>query len=141
MPHHYAAETAVYKVAKRHQVNRIENTIRVVYSRQRLVTVNRSVAMSGKMFANRHYSAIFEPLRISTSESRHPLRVLAERAIADNRIGRIGIDIKHRSQIHMNANLATFARHLPAILIQQLRVGNGSESHTVWKTRGIAETH
>ncbi len=122
MPGHDARHTGSDIVAKRHKFGLFELLCRAVEHRKRMVRVGIRVAVSGKMFADRHDAAIGQSTRKSHSKTAYPLGILAKRTIADDRVARVGIDIEHRGEVDSYAEFAALSRHFASVVIQQIVV-------------------
>ena len=128
-------------VAKRHEFGLFELLCRAVEHRKRMVRVGIRVAVSGKMFADRHDAAIGQSTRKSHSKTAYPLGILAKRTIADDRIAWVGIDIEHRGEVDSYAKFAALSRHFASVVIQQIVVGNSSQTDVIGEARRVGHTH
>ena len=141
MSHHYPSDASLYSLTKRIKFDAIQTGTVEVQFRQSLVRINFRISMSGKMFAYRQHSPIFQSSCIRYHFISHPLRVTTERTKINYRIQRIVIHICHRGKIHLHPHRMTLTGHLLAISIQQRIILYAPQHTVVRKRRCIFQPH
>jgi hypothetical protein len=76
--------------------------------RQREMGIEVGVAVPGKVLGRRHHAAALKPLDHGDAQSSHPLGVVAERAVADDGIVRVRVDVHDRREIALDPRRRAF---------------------------------
>ena len=90
----------------------IESFLIKVNRRQCLMRILSGISMSRKMFSTREYSSAVLPFYKSNCLICHVLFIFSKRAIPNDRVQWIGIDIYHRSKIKMHPYPSTMLCYL-----------------------------
>ena len=91
-------------LAERHELDASEPVWRMLDDREVEVRVDRRVAMSREMLATRRDAIVLQPADDRCAERRHHLGRFGERAIADDRILRVGMDVEDGRVIERDAD-------------------------------------
>ena len=97
--------------------------------------------MSGKVFHAGYQTFALHSECVGRSLFPYDLRVFAKAAHPDNRVGRVGIDIGNRCEIHMDAHSQALLRDLLAHIINQFVVGDGAKRHLIRIGDGVFKSH
>ncbi len=88
--------------AERHQLDRLEPRPFVLDDRQRVVRIDVRIAVSGKVFAARRDARALQPAYDRATETRHGARGGGQRAIADDGVGLVRMDVEHRRVVEVD---------------------------------------
>src|SRR5579872_36899 len=91
--------------------------------------------MPGKMLGRRSDAGAAQPSDRSTDEKRNGMRVVAERAQTDDRVGGIRIDIGHGREIQIHPKRGEFVSDETIHRLGDGRIVDRSQRHRAWRRR------
>ena len=97
------------------------------------------VAVPGKMLARGEHAMLLNAVDQRRAHVGDEVRILAERAHADDGIRRIVVDVEHRRERDVNAERAALERGDAPLLVRERRIARGAEPHLVGEHRRAAE--
>ena len=109
MAQHDGVDAGADGLAERPQLHAVEPRAVGVQGGELQMGIGRSVAVSGIMLHRRQQAARVRALHESRGHAAHQLRVLAVRAHVDDRVGGVGVDVRHRREGPVHAERAAFA--------------------------------
>ena len=122
--HHDAIDALLEGFDKRYQFDTVEARTGEVEHRQCLVRIDIGIAMTWEMLDHSHYPTVLQTFAVGHHLFSHPMWVFAKRAYVNDGVVGVDIYIGHRGEIDGDAHEATLARHLLAVFIEQVEVGD-----------------
>src|SRR5512147_3146059 len=91
------------------------------------------VAVTGKMLTTGNHSTVAQPLDPLRAEPTNFLRVRCERAVPNDRIVWIRVDIEHGSKIQIDSHCGEFSSGYTCGLVSERGVAGCTEASRGWK--------
>ncbi len=101
MRHHNALGPCIYAHTERQQLDLLQALQGVGHNWQTHVRIRRGIPVPRKVLEARDHSRLTIPLHGGCGQARHAGGVLPKRADADNRVGRVVVDIHDGSKVHV----------------------------------------
>ena len=89
---------------ERRELDGAQSIRRMLDDRKLEMGIGRGVAVPGKMFAAGRHARALQLFDDHAAELRHDFGLLAERAVADDRIFRVRVDVEHRRVVERDAD-------------------------------------
>ena len=112
-----------------------------VNPRHAQVRIRGGVAVTRKMLGGRQHAAFMRPFDVGSHKLPHLLRIFAKRTSVNHRIRRIGIDVRHREKIPVNANGPRFLSSNPPEGLCIVEFPRRPKCHGMRKNRGPIQAH
>ena len=127
--------------AEGQQLQRLQLGQALVHRRQGVVRIDMGVAMAREMLDAAGHPLAQRAAHPGPGHARHQGRVLAEAALADDRVGRVVVDVQHRREVPVDAQVTQAARHRRADLLGQGLVADGAQRHRGRRLRQAGGPH
>ena len=141
MRHHYTAQPLIDKSFERIQFQAIQSLPGKRDDRQVMMGIYRGVPMTRKMFSVSQNSGAFHTFHEGDTFLDNILTVLTKRAISNNRIFRIGIDIQIGCKINVYAQSIGMLSYLKTDFLHNRTILDGAQGHIPRKGIGRIESH
>ena len=141
MTHHRAICTLLNHIAEWRKFDIAHLFHRTRHRGQGEMRVGGGIAVTWKVFHRGYQAFTLHALGVGRGFLAHFLRVLTKAAHPDDGIGRIGVDIGHRSEIHMDAHALALLGHLLTHLVNQLVILDGPQGHLIRIRQGLVHAH
>ena len=93
---------------ERRQVERFQTGVRTLVAGEGVMGIEQRGAVAGEMLAARQHTGAAQARGQGAAEFGHAIRVRAERAIADDRVVRVGEHVQDRGEVDLYADVAQF---------------------------------
>src|SRR5215510_14433444 len=103
--------------------------------------VGRRVAMSRKMLRRSDHAGVLRAFHKGGDETGHVDWVFAIRSDVDDRVGRVGVDIRYRRIDLLNAHCACFASGELTRAARVIRISGRGYRHVPWEIHSVVKTH
>jgi len=113
---------------------------RFVYTRKTCVGVCSGIAMTREMFGSSSDVVLLHTFHGSSCHASYQFRIASVRTKADNRVGRIAVDIGNRCKVYVDAEGTQLASDHFSGLCCSVRASGCTESHVSRKSRSASET-
>ena len=107
--HHDRADTRIKRGGKRGQIKATELAKRTPHCGQGVVAIGFGVAVAGEVLDAGHDSGLLHPANLCLGEQGDAVRIAPQRALADDGVARIGVDVDDGRKIDMDAEHARFS--------------------------------
>ena len=141
MTHHGTVHTLFDHVTERCKLNVTHFIHRAGHCGQGHVRVRCRIAMAREVFHRGNQSFALHSKGVCRGLFAHFCRIFTETAHPYNGIGGVGVDISHRGKVHMDAHTLTLLRHLLSHFVDQLIIGDGTQSHLIRIGQSFLHAH
>ena len=122
MTYHQTSTASFYQATEGQEFHAIQTGTVVTKLGQSKVRVLLCVTMTGEVLADSQHTTSLQPTTIGQHTVGHLLSSFAKRALVDDGIQGIGIDIGHRSKVNVYTQEAHLSGHLLSIVLNKLKI-------------------
>ena len=97
--------------------------------------------MAREMLSYSHHTAILQSSGKSNGMPGHQFWALTKRAVANHWIQGVVVHVEHRGEVHLNAHAAALARHLTAVVVEQLIIVESTQDEVALEIGNLFQPH
>ena len=138
---HDRADTCIKRRGKRSQVEATELTKRTPHRGQGVVAVGFGIAVAGEVLDAGHDSGLLHSANLCLGEQGDAVRIAPQRALANDGVARIGVDVDDGRKIDVDAEHARFSGEGAAVAAREPCVACGPQGQRPRQARQTVQSH
>ena len=124
--HHHRAYARIKRRGERSEVEATKLAKRTTHRGQGVVAVGFCVAVAGKVLDAGHDSGLLHSANLGLCEQGDTVRITSQRALSNDGVARIGVDVDHRRKVDVHAQHAGFGGQGAAIAAREAGITRGT---------------
>ena len=131
MSHHCTVHSFVNQILKWNEFYLFNFFYRILDYRKSVMRVGGSVAMTREMLHRRNHAIVLKRKSVSSTFTRHIIRIFTETTITYNWIIRFVIHVDIRSEVHVDTYTQTLLCNLTSHFCNKRIVGYSTQCHLI----------